>query len=127
MQTMSLFAHAPEFHVPNKNDDAKGEETQVENNSVNEKPENQIQKTSSPEVETQVENNSVNENLENKIQEISSPKVETQVEKVVEEKVIDSVDLAQTNNFLPQPGEIVFLLLFTMPFLLFSMKRYIFR
>ncbi|NEQ37702.1 MAG: hypothetical protein F6K40_16085 [Okeania sp. SIO3I5] len=102
MHTISLLAHAPEFHVPNKNDDSKAEVKQVENNSVDKKTENHIQKTSSTEVETQLET-------------------------VVEEKVINSVDLPQTNIFMPQPGEIVFLLLLTMPFLLFSMKQYIFR
>ena len=127
MQTISFLAHAPEFHVPKKNDDSKAEVKQVENNSVNQKPENQIQQISSPKVETEIENNSVNLKPENQIQQVSSPKVETQVEKVVEEKVINYVDLSQTNNFMPQPGEIVFLLLLTMPFLLFSMKRYIFR
>ncbi|MGD1807407.1 hypothetical protein ACP6PL_18480 [Dapis sp. BLCC M126] len=102
MQTISLLAHAPEFHLPNKNDDSKTEVKPVENNYVDKK-------------------------LENQIQQISSPKVETQAETVVEQKVINSVDLPQTNIFIPQSGEIVFFLLLTMPFLLFSMKRYIFR
>ncbi len=127
MQTISFLAHAPEFHVPKKNDNSKAEVKPVENNSVDQKPENQIQQISSPKVENQVENNSVNEKPENQIQQTSSPKEENQLETVVEEKVINSVNLAQSNNFLPQPGEIIFLLLLTMPFLLFSMKRYIFR
>ncbi|MGK7919984.1 MAG: hypothetical protein AB4080_08250 [Trichodesmium sp.] len=79
MHTISLLAHAPEFHVPNKNDDSKAEVKQVENNYVDKKPENQTQKTSAPEVEIQVET-------------------------VVEQKVINSVDLPQTNIFMPQPG-----------------------
>ena len=102
MQTISFFTHAPEFHVPKNNDDSKAEVKPVENNSVDKKPENKMQKTSAPEVETQVET-------------------------VVEQKVINSVDLPQTNIFMPQAGEIVVLLLLTMPFLLFSIKRYIFR
>ncbi|MEB3343418.1 hypothetical protein [Okeania sp.] len=102
MPTISFLAHTPEFHVPNKNDNSKAEVKQVESNSVNEKQKNQIQET-------------------------PSPKVETKVETVVEEKVINFLDLAPTNNFLLQPGEIVFLLLLIMPFLLFSIKRYIFR
>ncbi|MGD1716550.1 hypothetical protein [Dapis sp. BLCC M172] len=127
MHTISFLAHAPEFHVPNKNDDSKAEVKPGENNSVDQKPENQIQQISSPKLETQLEGNSIDQKPENQIQQISSPKVETQVETVVEQKVINSVDLPQTNIFMPQPGEIIFFLLLIMPFLLFSMKRYIFR
>ncbi len=104
MQTISFLAHAPEFHVPKKNDDSKTEVKQVESNSVDEKLENQIQQTSSPKEETQVEGNSFDKKPENQIQQTSSPKEENQVETFVEEKVINSVNLAQSNNFLPQPG-----------------------
>ncbi|NES79928.1 MULTISPECIES: hypothetical protein [Okeania] len=111
MQNTSLLAHAPSFHVPNQTNDSKPEvKNEVEDNSVNEKPETQIQKISSPEMENQVE----------------EKQIEIKPKTVVEEKVVNSVELAQTNNFIPHPGEIVFLLLLTTPFLLFSMKRYIF-
>lgn len=111
MPTTSLLAHAPSFHVPNQSNDSKPEvKNEVEDNSVNEKPETQIQQISSPEMENQVE----------------EKHIEIQPKTVVEEKVIHSVELVQTNNFLLQSGEIVFLLLLTTPFLLFSMKRHIF-
>ena len=102
MHTISFLAHAPELHVPSKNDN------------------------SNPEVQ-QVESNSVNKKTKNEIPQISSPKVEIPVKTVVEKKVINVLDLAQVNTFLPEPGEIVFLLLLVVPFLLFSMKRYLFR
>lgn len=111
MPSTSLFAHSPEFHVPSQSDDSKPETKQIEENSVNEKSETQIQQTSSPEVENQLEENPM----------------ETQTQTVLEEKNINSVDFHPTTNLLPQPGEIVFFMLLITPFLLFSIKRYVFR
>ena len=102
MHSISFLAHAPELHVPSKNDNSNPEVQQVESNSVNKKPKNEMP-------------------------QISSPKVEIPVKTIVEKKVINVLDLAQVNTFIPQPGEIVFLLLLVVPFLLFSMKRYLFR
>lgn len=102
VHTISFLAHAPELHVPSKNDNSNPEVKQVESNSVNKKPKNEIP-------------------------QVSSPKVETKVETLVEQKAINVSDLAQMNNFLVQPGEIIFLLLFMIPFLLFSMKSYLLR
>lgn len=112
MPTTSLFAHSPEFHVPHQSDDSKPEAKQVEENFVNEKSEIKIQQTSSPEVENQ---------------QVEENPIGTQTQTVLEEKIINSVDFSPTTNLLPQPGEIVFFLLLTTPFLLFSLKRYIFR
>lgn len=102
MHSISFLAHAPELHVPSKNDNSNPEVQQVESNSVNKKPKNEMP-------------------------QISSPKVEIPVKTIAEKKVINVLDLAQVNIFIPQPGEIVFLLLLVVPFLLFSMKRYLFR
>ncbi|MGB3508299.1 MAG: hypothetical protein WBA93_03495 [Microcoleaceae cyanobacterium] len=107
MKTKSLLAHSPEFHVPNRTEDSKAESKKVEDNSVNEKSETEPkQQISSPTLE--------------------NPAQENQGGTTTEEKVMNSVDLPKTNIFLPESGEIVFLLLLTTPFLLFSMKRYIF-
>lgn len=102
MYSISFLAHAPELHVPSKN------------------------YNSNPEVQ-QVESNSVNKKSKNEMPQISSPKVEIPVKTITDKKVINVLDLAQVNTFIPQPGEIVFLLLLVVPFLLFSMKRYLFR
>lgn len=90
------------MHVPSKNDNSNPEVQQVESNSVNKKSKNEMP-------------------------QISSPKVEIPVKTITDKKVINVLDLAQVNTFIPQPGEIVFLLLLVVPFLLFSMKRYLFR
>ncbi|MDT9338434.1 hypothetical protein VV11_002755 [Trichodesmium erythraeum 21-75] len=74
MHTISFLAHAPELHVPSKNDNSNPEVKQVESNSVNKKPKNEIP-------------------------QVSSPKVETKVETLVEQKAINVSDLAQMNNF----------------------------
>ena len=102
MHSISFLAHAPELHVPSKNDNSNPEVQQVESNSVNKKSKNEMP-------------------------QISSPKAEIPVKTITDKKVINVLDLAQVNTFIPQPGEIVFLLLLVVPFLLFSMKRYLFR
>jgi len=108
MKTKSLLAHSPEFHVPNRTEDSKADSKKVEDNSVNEKS------------ETEPKQQIYSPTLENSAQE-------NQGGTTTEEKVINSVDLPETNNLAIQPGEIVFFLLLTTPFLLFSMKRYIFN
>ena len=40
VHTISFLAHAPELHVPSKNDNSNPEVKQVESNSVNKKPKN---------------------------------------------------------------------------------------
>ena len=107
MQTTSLLAHSPEFHMPNKTDDSKAELKEVEDNSVNGKSDLKIQQISSPAPKNQVEKN--------------------QAETATEKNVVNSFDFTPTTNLLPQPGEMVLFMLLTTPFLLFSLKRYIFR
>ncbi|MDE5084736.1 MAG: hypothetical protein O4803_14730 [Trichodesmium sp. St15_bin1_1] len=54
MHSISFLAHAPELHVPSKNDNSNPEVQQVESNSVNKKPKNEIPQISSPKVEIPV-------------------------------------------------------------------------
>ena len=54
MYSISFLAHAPELHVPSKNDNSNPEVQQVESNSVNKKSKNEMPQISSPKVEIPV-------------------------------------------------------------------------
>ena len=73
MHSISFLAHAPELHVPSKNDNSNPEVQQVESNSVNKKPKNEMP-------------------------QISSPNAEIPEKTITDKKVINVLDLAQVNT-----------------------------
>ncbi|WP_153009746.1 hypothetical protein [Mastigocoleus testarum] len=103
-ESRPLLAHDKRLHIRNKPSKAK-----IEDKSTEDIPQEVIPKL--------------------KIQEKPLSSSQTKINITQKEKNFNSVIRSEINNinFLPQPEELIFLLLFAVPISLFSIKRWIYR